>query len=126
MRRKLLVEFIVEDMLHAGPEIHGECPQLNLCLHPAGSIEQHERNGYNDVKTLIPVRLRLGDIVFDFQHLHILADTQMIYQPVDILYKGADNPHAGDIMNVQLHILQGELIPLAVHLSQDALGFLNP
>ncbi|MNJ05339.1 hypothetical protein D3C73_1665960 [compost metagenome] len=49
----------------------------------------------------------------------------MIDQTVDILHKSTDDTHACDIMNVLLHILYGELMALALHLLQNALGFLD-
>ncbi|MNP69510.1 hypothetical protein D3C76_1656150 [compost metagenome] len=73
------------------------------------------------MQALISVRLRLGDIILDLKNPEVLTDTEMINQPVNILHKCTDNPHAGDIMNVLLHIFKSELVPFAFHLAQDAL-----
>ncbi|MNW03009.1 hypothetical protein D3C71_1988830 [compost metagenome] len=87
-------------MLQAGPEIHSERTHLNLDLHPALALEQDQGHLYNDMQTLIAVRLRMSNIVLYFYDAYILTGLQMIQQTIDILDKSTYDTHTRYVVNL--------------------------
>lgn len=125
MRRNLLLEFIINDVLQARPEIHGQRPQLYLHIYPARILEQDKRHLENNMKALIAVRLRIGDIVLDFRNPDIVAGLQMIENQVDVFDERAYDPHSSDVIDLVHNRIEGERKALALQFIENAAWFLE-
>ncbi|MNJ49695.1 hypothetical protein D3C77_449410 [compost metagenome] len=116
MRGHLLVVFIEQNMLHAGPEIHRQRTHLNFHLHPALSFEQCQGYRYDNVEALVSVRLRTRDIIFNFDNRYVLSAAQMIQQAVNIFNERKHDTHPGDIVDFVYHVVHRHLQPFALQL----------
>jgi len=114
--------FIVELMLQAGPEIHGDGAELDLRLHHALFVGKEDWHADDQVQTAVAVELRMLDIVLFFDQSDIVLLEQGVGQHIHIILEGADDTDAGDIVNMLLHgsNRHGQALPL--QLAKDADG----
>ncbi len=125
MIRNLLLILVVENMLHAGPEIHSERSHLNLDLHPALSLQESKRHSHDQMQALIAIGFRVLNIVLNLQNREVFPLLEMLQQTVNILNEGEDDTHSGDIVNFVHHVVDCNIVSFALQLAHNALRFFN-
>ncbi|CDN43948.1 hypothetical protein BN871_DW_00140 [Paenibacillus sp. P22] len=115
-----LVVFVIQLVLEACPEIHRNRADLHLDEHLLLTIRHVDRHLDQKMEALIAVRLGMGDIILDLHDGEILLHLEHVVDQVNIGYKRAGDPQAGDILDLLLDRGQRELAVFAVDLVHDA------
>lgn len=84
-------------MLKACPEVHHDGADLHLDGHRHCTRGEKDRDFNNRVQTLIAIRLRVGDAIFDFENPNIILRSQGIQNRVGVCNEATGDPDPGDI-----------------------------
>ena len=71
-------------MIHTGPEIHGDRPELHFYFHIPLSISQKNRNLQNQMEASVAVLLWILYVVFRPEQSDIVLSCQKLSQLIDI------------------------------------------
>ena len=78
----LAFRLVLQVVLEARPEVHGDGAQLNLDRHHLLGIEEIHGNADDHVQAAVPVGLGVGDIVLDRDDFQIVLTLQQVEQVV--------------------------------------------
>ena len=126
LRGDVVVLFVPDFVLGAGPQIHGQGAQLHLHLHGLLLVVQENRHRDNQVQTPVAIGLGILEIVLALNQGDIVLAQEALGQHVDIRLKGAHHPHAGNVVDVGLDILNGQRDAPADELIHNALRGFQP
>lgn len=124
--RHLPLVLVIDLVLQAGPEVHGDRPDLNLHGHGDRARAEEHRNLDERVQALVPVGLRGGDVVLDLEYPHIVLRDERLQDLVGVGDEAARDPHSGDVQDAGPDRLRRGGDVEACHFPQDAPGGLDP
>ena len=122
LRQILLVADLV---LKACPPVHGDGAELHLDAHHALLIVQEDGRFHDEVQAAVAVGLGLGDVVLALEERDIVLLQKGVGELVDIRREGADDAHAGDVVEIFLDALHRQREAAALELFGNALGGLE-
>ena len=114
-----MVGFIVQLMLHAGPHIHANGPELDFHRQAHPALGDHERHIHHQVQRPVAVGLGVFDIVPLLEQLIAGIPDQQSPEIINIVNIVADNPDACQVLEAA-EIFRRHLKLLALQLFDDA------
>ena len=113
-------------MLQAGPEVHGNRPDLYLHLRIHRAVRQIDRNTDDHMIAFIATGFGIRNVILHSDHLNILLIPDHIRNAVNVRCKGTDDADASNIVYVFYHVIYGGFLPVAFELFHNAFRGLDP
>src|SRR5699024_1009057 len=98
---------------------------LDLDGDVGGATRADDGHGNDEVQRLVPVLLRVGDVIAFLDEGDVGQTEQQMFDRVHVLHEGARDTHARDVLYVLLDRLPREGNAFAAGLAHDARGCLD-
>ena len=84
----------------ARPRIHGDGAQLDLDVHHLFLVGEEDRHRHDQMQAAVAIFLRIGDVVLAADQRDVILLHERVGDAVDIVHKGADHAHTGDVEEI--------------------------
>ena len=121
MLRRIALEFVIDLVLQARPEIHRYRTDLNLHLYINSAVGQKYRNGHEHMIALIAARFRQANVILDCDDMNIILQSIHLRDSVNIRCKRTDNPDSRNVVDVIYHVVNRGVIAIPLQLLDNAL-----
>ena len=112
----LAVVLVIDLVLEAGPEVHGDGAELHLDRHVLRPAGEEHRDLDDRVEALVAVGLGLGDVVLDLDHGDVGLIAEHAEDRVDVGHEAAGDPDPGDVLDRGADAVERGLGVAAAHL----------
>ena len=119
------VVLVVDLVLEARPEVHRDRADLDLDGDVGGAARADDGHGNDEVQRLVPVLLRVGDVIAFLDEGDVGQAEQEMLDRVHVLHEGARDAHASDVLDVLLDRLGREGDAFTARFGHDARGGLH-
>ncbi len=120
-RRDVGAVLVVDLVLEAGPEVHGDSADLKFHRHRNHPVGQMHGDLDQRVQTPVPVGLRPRDVVLDLQHRQVGLAPEQLEDPVDVDGETAGHPDSSNVRDVLPQCRDAQFDAAADGLLADAL-----
>ena len=116
---------VVDLVLEARPEVHGDRAELHLDRHLHAPRRQEHRHLDDDVQALVAVGLGGGDVVLHLAHRDVVLLGEQVEQAIRVVREARRHAHAGDVHDPGADAVERGLHALAHDLVDEAVGRLH-
>ena len=102
----MAVVLVVDLVLEARPEIHGDGAQLHLDGHGLRARRQEDRHLDDEMQAAIPVRLRVRDVVLLLEQRDVVLREQQVADAVDVMRERTDDADVGDVRDARPDVVE--------------------